>query len=115
MVADPGGTLDKLFAAFREHMEVALSARDPEDDDVLDAADALGDAFDDYDEALYQATGVDTPLDNLDGYGDDSDEDDDSDDHLDDDDLDEVDLDDDDDEDDDSDEDDDDSEDVLED
>lgn len=71
MAADPRVALDKLFAAFREHMELAIVVEDPDDDAVLDAAESLGDAFDDYDEALFQVTGVDTPLDNLDGYDED--------------------------------------------
>lgn len=70
MVGDPRQALEELIAALKEHLEIALVFQDPDSDDVLDAAEALGDAFDDYDEALYQATGVDTPLDNLDGYTD---------------------------------------------
>lgn len=77
MVADPRTALEQLFDAFREHLEIALVVQDPDADEVLDAAEVLGDAFDDYDEALYQATGVDTPLDNLDDDDDDTDDDDD--------------------------------------
>ncbi len=91
MVADPRTALEQLFEALREHMEIALVVQDPDADEVLDAAEALGDAFDEYDESLYQATGVDTPLDNLDGYDDDDDEDDDDvDDDEDDDDTDDA-------------------------
>lgn len=84
MAGDPRKALEELIDALTEHLEIALVIQDPDADEVLDAAEALGDAFDDYDEALYQATGVDTPLDNLDGY-DDHDADDDDDDHDDDD------------------------------
>lgn len=96
MAAEPRAALENLFEALREHLEIALVIQDPDAEEVLDAADALGDAFDDYDEALYQATGVDTPLDNLDGYDDDSDDDDDDDEVDDDDDDDDDDSDDDD-------------------
>lgn len=73
MAGDPRNALEELIDALKEHMELALVIQDPEAEEVLDAAEALGDAFDDYDEALFQATGVDTPLDNLDGYDDDED------------------------------------------
>lgn len=77
MAGDPRNALEELIDALKEHLDLALVIQDPEAEEVLDAAEALGDAFDDYDEALFQATGVDTPLDNLDGYddGDDEDED----------------------------------------
>ncbi len=77
MAIDPRTALDELIQALTEHMELALETHDPDADEVLDAAEALGDAFDNYDEALFQETGVDTPLDNLDGYDDDDDLDDD--------------------------------------
>lgn len=79
MAIDPRTALDELIQALTEHMELALETHDPDADEVLDAAEALGDAFDNYDEALFQETGVDTPLDNLDGYDDDDDLDDDED------------------------------------
>lgn len=75
MATDPRTALEELIEALHEHMEIALESHDPDADDVLDAAEALGDAFDAYDEALFEETGVDTPLDNLDGYDDDDDED----------------------------------------
>jgi len=74
MAGDPRAALDDLIDALKEHMELALVIQDPDAEEVLDAAEALGDAFDDYDEALFQATGVDTPLDNLDGYEDEDDD-----------------------------------------
>src|SRR5690625_2773935 len=80
MVADPRTALEQLFEALREHMEIALVVQDPDDDEVLDAAEALGDTIDEYDEPLYQAPGDDTPLDNHDGYDDDDDDDDEDDD-----------------------------------
>lgn len=70
MVGDPRQALEEFIAALKEHLEIALVFQDPDADEVLDAAEVLGDAFDDYDEALFEAAGVDTPLDNLDGYDD---------------------------------------------
>ncbi|HLV56029.1 MAG TPA: hypothetical protein VKY71_10710 [Actinotalea caeni] len=74
MATDPRAALDRLVAALHAHLEAATTAQDPEEDAVLDAASALADAFDAYDEALYDATGVDTPF-----YLDDDDLDDDAD------------------------------------
>jgi len=78
MATDPRAALDRLVAALHAHLEAATTAQDPEEDAVLDAASALADAFDAYDEALYDATGVDTPF-----YLDDDDLDDDEDDDAD--------------------------------
>lgn len=96
MATDPSAALDTLIAAFRSHLAAATAEHDPDADAVLDAAAVLADAFDAYDEALYEETGVDTPLyldddsddeddfddDDLEGDEDDSD-DDESDDDLD--------------------------------
>ncbi len=62
MATDPRAALDALVSAFHAHLDAATQARDPDDDAVLDAAVELADAFDAYDEALYDATGVDTPF-----------------------------------------------------
>lgn len=70
MATDPSAALDELIAAFRDHLDAATTERDPDSDAVLDAAAVLADAFDAYDEVLYEVTGVDTPF-----YLDDSDED----------------------------------------
>lgn len=87
MTADPRAALTSLVAAFERHLEVATTRRDADDEAVVSAAEELTDAFFDYDEALFDATGVTTPLD---GPFEDDDEfdDDDDDDDLDDDDLD---------------------------
>lgn len=77
MATDPRAALDRLVAALHAHLEAATTAQDPEEDAVLDAASALADAFDAYDEALYDATGVDTPFYLDDDDLDDDDEDDD--------------------------------------
>jgi hypothetical protein len=115
MTADPRAALTSLVAALERHLEVATSRHDPDDPAVVSAAEELADAFFDYDEALFELTGVTTPLDGPydeededdldDDDDDDEDEDEDDDDDLDDedddledeDDVDEDDLDDDDD------------------
>ena len=82
MTDDPRTALIALSAAFERHLEVATNRRNPEDQAVLTAAEELADAFLDYDEALFDATGVTTPLDgpydddDLDEDEDDDDEDD---------------------------------------
>lgn len=50
-----------LNEALVAHLEAALVAGD-DDDAVTAAAIDLGEAFDAYDEALFRATGYDTPL-----------------------------------------------------
>ena len=63
MTADPRAALTSLVAALERHLEVASSRRDPDDPAVVSAAEELTDAFFDYDEALFDVTGVTTPLD----------------------------------------------------
>ncbi|MDQ2758056.1 MAG: hypothetical protein M3Y71_16130, partial [Actinomycetota bacterium] len=62
MSADPRAALSLLVAAFERHLEVSTTRRDPDDPGVVAAALDLADAFDDYDEALFLATEVMTPL-----------------------------------------------------
>jgi len=102
MTADPRAALTSLVAALERHLEVATSRHDPDDPAVVSAAEELADAFFDYDEALFELTGVTTPLD---GPYDEEDEDDLDDDEDEDEDDDDEDVDDDDDLDDDDDED----------
>jgi len=83
MTADPRAALTSLVAALERHLEVASSRRDPDDPAVVSAAEELTDAFFDYDEALFEATRVTTPLD---GPYDEDDDDEDDDDDLDEDD-----------------------------
>jgi len=99
MTADPRASLATLVTALERHFEVASSRQDPDDPNVIAAAQDLADAFDDYDEALFLATEVATPLAVYDGPFDDEDDTDESDDDEDDDDEDEDDEDDDDDDD----------------
>lgn len=91
MATDPRAALDRLVAAFHAHLDAATAAQDPEDDAVLDAAALLADAYDAYDEALYEETGVDTPF-FLDDEDDDDDEEEEEEDLDEEDDLDDDDL-----------------------
>ena len=97
MTADLRAALSTLVAALERHLEVATMRRDPDDPSVVAAATDLADAFDDYDELLFETTEVATPLavfegdDDSDDDDDDSDDDDDDDDDEDDDELDELD------------------------
>jgi hypothetical protein len=80
MTADPRAALALLVSALERHLEVATTRRDPDDPGVISAAEALAEAFDDYDEILFAATEVATPLA---VYGDEDDFDDDDDDEVD--------------------------------
>ncbi|MEP6796608.1 MAG: hypothetical protein ABI890_00610, partial [Lapillicoccus sp.] len=84
MTADPRASLAVLVTALERHLEVASSRRDPDDLTVMAAAQDLANAFDDYDEALFQSTEVATPLAIYDGPFDDEDDDDEDDDDGDD-------------------------------
>jgi len=86
MTADPRASLAILVSALERHYEVASSRRDPDDPNVIAAAQDLADAFDDYDEALFLATEVATPLAVYDGPFDEDDDDEDDEDDDDDDD-----------------------------
>jgi len=86
MTADPRASLAILVTALERHFNVASSRQDPDDPNVMAAAQDLADAFDDYDEALFLATEVATPLAVYDGPFDDEDDEDDDDEDDDDDD-----------------------------
>ena len=74
MTVDPRSALEQLVAALERHYEAASASRDPDHPMVVAAAQDLAEAFDDYDEALYEATEVATPLaiygDDFDGHED---------------------------------------------
>lgn len=78
MTVDPRGALEQLVLALERHLEAAKSSRDPDHPMVIAAAQDLAEAFDDYDEALYEATEVATPLaiygEEFDGHEDDDDQ-----------------------------------------
>lgn len=100
MSDDPRAALAVFVNALERHLELASSGRNPDDPHLREAFDALSDAFETYDDALYDEYGVSTPLfvpadDDDDDFDDDldyeDDEDDDEDDEDDDDDLEEFD------------------------
>src|SRR6478609_4486853 len=74
MTVDPRSALEQLIVALERHLEAANASRDPDHPMVMAAAQDLAEAFDDYDEALYEATEVATPLaiygDDFDGHED---------------------------------------------
>lgn len=61
-MSDPRAALEQLIAALERHYEAANTSRDPDHPMVVAAAQDLAEAFDDYDEALFDATEVATPL-----------------------------------------------------
>jgi hypothetical protein len=80
MNTDPRSALAALIAALERHYEAAAASRG-DDDPALDAAtEQLTTAFDTYDDALFDAYDIATPLIVFDGDDDDDDEDDDFDD-----------------------------------
>lgn len=93
MNTDPRSALAALIAALERHYEAAAASRG-DDDPALDAAtEQLSTAFDTYDDALFDAYDIATPLIVFDGDDDDEDDDfDDLDDFEDDDDYDDDDA-----------------------
>lgn len=84
MNSDPRSALAALIAALERHYEAAAASRD-DDDPALDAAtDQLTTAFDNYDDALFDAYDIATPLIVFDTDEDDDEDDDDDFDDLDD-------------------------------
>jgi hypothetical protein len=78
MSADPRGSLSVLVAALERHLEACATRGGEDDPAVVAAYDDLADAFQDYDEALYEAYGEMTPLDIYNGSEDDEDDDEDA-------------------------------------
>ena len=85
MIVEPRAALDRFIAALESHFVAAASGRGEEDPSFLAAYTTLIDAFETYDEALFDAYGIDTPFLVYDEDADDEEEADDSDDELDDD------------------------------
>ena len=84
MNTDPRSALAALIAALERHYEAAAASRG-DDDPALDAAtEQLSAAFDTYDDALFDAYDIATPLIVFDGDDDDEDDEDDDFDDLDD-------------------------------
>lgn len=82
MTTDPRAALAALIAALERHYEASAASRGDEDPALEAATDQLTSAFDTYDDALFDAYDVATPLIVFDG--DDEDDDDDDDDDFDD-------------------------------
>lgn len=96
MSVDPRAALSSFINAVERHFELASGGRDFDDPHIQEAADTLADAWESYDEALYEAFGVNTPFfipADDDDFDDDVEEEDDEDDEGAEDDLDVVDLD----------------------
>ncbi|MBB4735245.1 hypothetical protein [Micrococcus cohnii] len=72
MSTDPRVALEALQAALTEHLVAAQNSRGEDDPTVEAAFFSIADAFEAYEDALYDATGEVTPLD---VFEDDEDED----------------------------------------
>jgi pyruvate/2-oxoacid:ferredoxin oxidoreductase alpha subunit len=62
MTVDARAALEQFIAALERHFEAATSLRNADHPMVIAAAQDLAEAFDDYDEAIFDATEVATPL-----------------------------------------------------
>lgn len=89
MSTDPRVSLEALISALQEHLAAATNKRSEDDPTLEHAYYALADAFEGYEDALYDATGEVTPLDIFE----DDDDDDEFDDFGDEDSYDELDID----------------------
>lgn len=61
MSVDPRAALSCFINAVERHFELASSGRGNDDPHVQEAADSLADAFETYEDALYEAYGLNTP------------------------------------------------------
>ena len=71
MTTDPRAALDRLVAALEAHLAAAQQRHGDDDPAVAAAYDTLADAFDTYDESLFEAYGETTPFDLFDDDDDD--------------------------------------------
>ena len=62
MSDDPRAALAVFVNALERHLELASGGRNPDDPHLREAYDALSDAFEAYDDALYDEYGVATPF-----------------------------------------------------
>lgn len=76
MSTDPRVSLEALISALQEHLAAATNKRSEDDPTLEHAYYALADAFEGYEDALYDATGEVTPLDIFEDDEDDDDFDD---------------------------------------
>jgi hypothetical protein len=74
MSIDPRVALQSLTSALEEHLAAAAARRSDGDPAVEAAFFAVADAFEVYDDALYEAYGEVTPLEVIDGDEDDDDD-----------------------------------------
>ncbi|MCL6424098.1 DNA primase [Brachybacterium sp. JHP9] len=77
MNTDPRSALASFISALERHYEAAASSRGDDDPNLDAATDQLTTAFDAYDDALFDAYDIATPLVVFDGDEDDDDDDDD--------------------------------------
>ena len=94
MSTDPRVSLEALVSALQEHLASATNKRSDDDPALEHAYYALAEAFEGYEDALYDATGEVTPLEVFEDEDDDDDDDVDFDDFDDEDEYDEIDIDD---------------------
>jgi hypothetical protein len=83
MSIDPRVALESLTSALQEHLAAAAARRGDGDPAVEAAFFAVADAFEVYDDALYETYGEVTPLEVIDDDGDEDDEEEDVDDEED--------------------------------
>jgi len=62
MIVEPRAALDRFIAALDQHFAAASSGRGEDDPAYVSAYRTLIDAFETYDEALYEVHGIDTPF-----------------------------------------------------
>lgn len=77
MSTDPRVALQALMATFEEHLSAVSTRRGDDDPAVESAAYRMMDAFEEYEDSLYDTYGEVTPLDVYDDSDDDDDDDDD--------------------------------------
>lgn len=75
MNTDPRSALAALIAALERHYEAAAASRGDDDPALEAATEQLTSAFDTYDDALFEAYDIATPLIVFDGDDDDDDDD----------------------------------------
>lgn len=75
MSIDPRVSLETLLSAFQEHLAAATNKRGDDDPALEHAYYALADAFEAYEDVLYDATSEVTPLDVFEDEDDDEDDD----------------------------------------
>lgn len=62
MATDPRAAFDRFVAALEAHLDAVARDRTDDSPAVVAAASTLIDAFETYDEAIYDTYGVDTPF-----------------------------------------------------